>query len=159
MHRWKATVCTLRKKKVSQVLSQLYTPLVHFWGLVRWCRLHICTLPHNTALFLSAWTSKARIVNAVLACTTILSLEPVAVATSLSFYIPVMKTKHRTILASTISRFRLRTPNEVRCTPYLPVMFLVSPLYLVCLWYFAPVYVCVSMHEQSTNHISLIKQA
>ena len=33
--------------------------------------------------------------------------------------------------------------NEVRCTPYLPVMFLVSPLYLVFYWHFAPVYVCV----------------
>ena len=44
------------------------------------------------------------------------------------------------------SPLRLRTPNKVRCTAYLPVIFLVSPLYLVRLWYFAPVYVCVT-HE------------
>ena len=40
------------------------------------------------------------------------------------------------------SPFRLRT-RKWRCTPYLAVMFLVSPLHLVCLWHFAPVYVCV----------------
>ena len=95
---WKATVCTWRKKKVSHVLS------LHWYISEAWsgdgCFIFSHFLAMQHCFFLYTWTSKARIINAVLACTTILSSASTVVTTSLHL---LWKPKHRTVCTWTLS--------------------------------------------------------